>query len=67
MNINIDVNIYCVNMCFLHMHNKYTQNTHIYYANNFYFILDVINRLTALNVYVYIYVYIYICIHDCWQ
>ncbi len=28
---------------------KYTQNTHIYYANkNYLLILDVINRLTAL-------------------
>ncbi len=33
----------------LHMHNKYTQYTHIYYVKNIY-ILDAINLLTALVV-----------------
>ncbi len=32
---------------YLYIHNKYTHSTHIYYAKQP-FILDVINRLTAL-------------------
>ncbi len=39
------------------VHNKYTQNAHIYYVNKN-CILDAINRLTAL-IYIYIYIYIY--------
>ncbi len=37
--------ILCV---YLYIHNKYTQYTYIYYVNNFLFILDAINHLTAL-------------------
>ncbi len=42
MNINIDVNIFKIILCvYLYIHNKYTQNAHIYYANrNFYFVCD---------------------------
>ncbi len=45
-------NIYC--MCvLLYIHNEYTQYTYIYYVNkNFY--LNVIDRLTALVVYLYL-------------
>ncbi len=55
-----------------YIHNKYTQNTHIYYANkNVYFGLNLINRLTALkniyfNYFILFYYYLfllYIIIH----
>ncbi len=54
MNINIYIQIYVnifkiytVHVC-LYIHNKYTQYTRIDYVNKHFWILDVINHLTAL-------------------
>ncbi len=45
-------------MClYLYMHNKYTQYTLVYYVNKN-FILDAINRLTAL-ILLFIYLFIF--------
>ncbi len=44
MNLNIDKIKNAVCVCiYKYIHNKYTQNTHIYYANKT-FISDAINR-----------------------
>ncbi len=49
-------------MCvYFFIHNNYTKYIHIYNVNKP-FILDVINRLTALT-YIYMYVCMYVCIY----